>query len=214
MSILQSVVSLYIRQFKKRPFLTFVIFATYIGVVITFAVIAQNERALFGGPDFKTEFTNAVVKSLGSNKDVEELSNQVKVIFRSHDRKSNGELTEYGLVSLLEDAFAKLASEEVESPKLDALIGLIDKEKEKDPYYGLKFEQEVIVKNLENNVMEQSGPGLIEQIKEVVRRQNTEIDELKKSNAWGIPVGIAGVFLTLLFGVVSLLYPVLSKKKG
>ena len=74
--------------------------------------------------------------------------------------------------------------------------------------------REIIIKNLENGLRtNQGGSIFIEQLKEVVRRQNTEIDELKKSNALGIPVGIAGVLLTLLFGIVSLLYPLLSKKR-
>ena len=215
MSILETVVSVYIRQFKRHPLLTFIGFFAYFGVVVTFSFIAVNEKSLLSGPDVKSDFSSAVIDSIDPEKDIEQLSNRVKVIFRSHDRKANGELSEYGLVSLLEDSFTKLSGEKNNSQKLDILIGLIGKEKEKDPYYGLKFEQEVIIKNLENQLQpSQGGLSFIEQIKEVIRRQNTEIDELKKSNAWGIPVGIAGVVLTLLFGVASLLYPLLSKKQG
>tara|TARA_R110002060_G_scaffold76136_1_gene86281 strand:- start:635 stop:1219 length:585 start_codon:yes stop_codon:yes gene_type:complete len=193
------------------------ILATYIAVVVTFVIIAKNEKIfLIGSNDQpQSQVTNAIIKVINPEKDVDALSKQIKVIFRSHDRKAKGLLTEYGLVSLLEDTFTSLSSEKADSPKLDLLMKLINKEKEKDPYYGLKFEQKVIIKNLESKVPEAKIQGsFIEQIKEVVRRQNTEIDELKKSNSWGIPVGIAGVILTLLFGVLSLLYPALSKNKG
>jgi hypothetical protein len=200
--------------FKKRPILTTFILVIYVGIILTFSFIAKNEKTSLSSTKEKSEATAAIINSIQSNKDIENLSNKVKVIFRSHDRKSKGELSEYGLVSLLEDTFTSLSSGKPDSPKLDLLMNLIIKEKEKDPYYGLKFEQEVIIKNLESKLTESTQIGFIDQVKEVVRRQNVEIDELKKSNAWGVPVGIAGVVLTILFGIVSLIYPALTRNKG
>jgi len=106
---------------------------------------------------------------------------------------------------LLEDAFAKISSDNNEKDKLNILLKLIEKQKEKDPYYRLKFEQKVIIRNLENELKALNAPNMyVEQIKEIIRRQNTEIDDLRKSNKWGIPVGIAGVVFAVIFGIIRI----------
>jgi hypothetical protein len=134
------------------------------------------------------------------------------------DRKSKGKLNEYGLVSLLEDTFAQNASNKENEATQKKLLELIQKQKEKDPYYGLRFEQKIIIQNLENALgaadSNARSSGLIDQIKEVVRRQNFEIDELRKSTTWGLPIGIAGIVATVIFGIVGLSYPLIRRRSG
>jgi len=214
-AMFESIFSVYGGILKKRPILTAVILLIYVAVVATFASIAQQEKGKLSDSKFRELVASQIIKSVNGNTDIETLSRQIKIIFNSYDRASKGKLSEYGLVSLLEDAFAKIATNPKEKENLKTLMKLISKQKEKDPYYGLKFEQEIIIKNLEKELVDpNSSSGFVEQIKEIVRRQNADIDELKKSNSWGMPVGIAGVTLTILFGLMGLMYPLLNKNKG
>ena len=70
-----------------------------------------------------------------------------------------------------------------------------------------------IEKELSSSNRENSSYDLISQIKEIIRHQNAEIEELKKKNTWGIPVGIAGIILTVIFGLLSLTYPIIKQRK-
>jgi hypothetical protein len=195
----------------------FFVLAVYLGVISTFLFIRQQEKGKSLDTDFSKIVASDIVKSIDKDTNIDVLSNQIKVIFSSYDRKSKGKLNEYGLVSILEDAFTQSVTNSKDKEKLKVLMDLIAKQKEKDPYYGLKFEQKVIIRNLEKELRitdkTNTSFGFVEQVKEVVRRQNSEIDELKKSNSWGIPVGIAGISFTILFGLIGLIYPFINRNK-
>ncbi len=178
----------------------------------------EFEKRQLSNSNYREMVSAEIVRSIQKDVDVEALSNRIKVIFNSYNRQANGDLSEYGLVSLLEDAFAQNAANLKEKDKLNLLMELISRQKVKDPYYGLKFEQKVIIQSLESELKAQkeSSPPhqFVEQIKEIVRRQNTEIDELKKNSTWGVPLGISGVILTIIFGILGLIYPFISRKKS
>lgn len=218
MSFLESSMSIYFRILKRRPILTLVVTIVYAIVLATFIYITEQEKNKVPDDKFREMVESEIVKSIEPEQAIDLASERVKVIFNSYNRKSNGMLTEYGLVALLEDAYALNVNNPESKDKLITLLKLLEKQKEKDPYYGLKFDQEVIIKSLEkelyNKVETNTDPAFIEQIKEVVRRQNNEIEELKKNNSLGIPVGIAGLIATILFGLFSLVYPLLSRNKS
>ncbi len=216
MSIIENVLGVYISSFKKRPLLTGIMLVVYILAIITFTTIAEKEKDKLPDDKFRELVASEMIKSINPDEDLDALSSQIKVIFNSYDRQSKGKLSEYGLVSLLEDAYSLNANNSEHKAKLPTLMLLLEKQKTKDPYFGLKFEQEVVIKNIEKELANTSNvnASFIEQIKEVVRRQNSEIEELKKSNSLGIPVGIAGVIATVIFGLLSLLYPLLARKQG
>lgn len=218
MSILESILQPYIKVFSRRPLFMAVVMGIYAGVMVTFITIVDKEKDKVPDSKFREQVAQELIASIDPSKDIDQLSNQIKVIFSSYDRRSKGMLGEYGLVALLEDAYAINANNGEQKDKLEALLKLLDKQKEKDPYFGLKFDQEVIVKSLEKELskLESSNydASFIEQVKEVVRRQNSEIDELKKNNSLGIPVGIAGLVATVLFGLFSLLYPLMTRNKA
>ena len=218
MSFLESSMSIYFRILKKRPILTLVVTIVYAVVLATFIYITEQEKNKVPDDKFREMVTTEIVKSIEPDQAIDLSSERVKVIFNSYNRKSKGMLTEYGLVALLEDAYALNVNSPESKDKLATLLKLLEKQKEKDPYYGLKFDQEVIIKSLEkelsNKAQPNTDPAYVEQVKEVVRRQNNEIEELKKNNSLGIPVGIAGLIATIIFGLFSLVYPLLSRNKS
>jgi len=212
-----SIFDLYKRIFTKRPFLVLTTTVVYAIVIATFVYIDKMEKESLTDSKFRDKISTEIVKSMHDNTNITELSKQIKIIFNAYDRKSKGELNEYGLVALLEDTYALNASNPKMKDKLSLLMKLIEKQKIKDPYNGLKFEQEIIIKNIEDKLRiidkNSSSLNFVEQVKEVVRRQNLEIDELKKSNSWGIPLGITGLILTIIFGILGLIYPIVTRKK-
>jgi hypothetical protein len=213
----QSLSNFYASLFRKRPLMLFGSIFIYVGVLMGAINFEQQEREQekLSSSKFREIVASEIMKSIQTDTDIEMLSDQIKVIFSSYDRKSKGQLGEYGLVSILEDAFAENATNPQEAENLKILMALLAKQKEKYPYYGLKLEQEVIIKSLEKELCGTEGycvsNNVIEQMKEVVRRQNFEIDELKISRAWGLPMGIAGIIATILFGMFAFLYPVWRK---
>ena len=213
-----SILSLYKRIFEKRPFLVLATTVVYVIVIVTFIYIDKTEKESLTDSSFRDKISTEIVNSMHDKTNIAELSKQIKIIFNSYDRKSKGELSEYGLVSLLEDTYTLNASNPKMQDKLTLLMKLIEKQKIKDPYNGLKFEQEIIIKNIEDKLKivdkNSSALNFVEQVKEVVRRQNLEIDELKKTNSWGIPLGITGLILTIIFGILGLIYPIITRKKS
>jgi hypothetical protein len=218
MSIIESSLSIYYGILKKRPVFTLTVTIVYAVVLATFIVITEQEKNKVPDDKFREMVATEIVKSIDPEQPIELSSERVKVIFSSYNRKSKGVLTEYGLVALIEDAYALNVNVSESKEKLNTLLKLLEKQKEKDPYFGLRFEQEVIIKNLEKELSNNNGLnsdlGFVEQMKEVVRRQNNEIEELKKNNSLGIPVGIAGLIATIIFGLFSLIYPLVSRKKS
>lgn len=218
MSFLESTMGIYFRILKKRPVLTLFVTIVYAVVLVTFITITEREKKKVPDDVFRETVASEIVKTLELGQNVDIASEKVKVIFSSYNRKSNGMLTEYGLVALLEDTYAQNVNIPESKEKLPILLKLLEKQKEKDPYFGLKFDQEVIIKSLEKELSYKSGANTdlayIEQVKEVVRRQNNEIEELKKNNSLGIPVGIAGLIATIIFGLFSLVYPLLNRSKS
>ncbi|MEZ8771611.1 hypothetical protein [Vibrio sp. 10N.247.310.17] len=210
--MLEPLLSIYWTFFKRRPLIIAVALIAYVAVIVIFVTITQQ------GKENRKE-TEAVVTALIKSIDIsvsdEIMSSRFQIIFNSHDRKLNGELQKYGYVQLLEDAFTNEATSNPSSSKLTLLLNVIDKEKVRDPFYGLKFEQELVIKNLESQLTDEEDKLLVvDQIKEIVRRQNLDIDDLKKSNALGIPLGIAGLLFTIVFGLLGLSYPLLIRKKS
>lgn len=215
-----------IRNIIRKPsmLLFAFIFVSIYFTVAFFFVFRLKHETVDSNVNIKEIFATEVLKVLtveddpGKNSekdDTEKLSEKVLIIYNSYDRKANGKLTEYGLVSLLEDTYAIYSKGKMDEKQTDTIIALIAKQKEKDPYYGLRFEQEVIIKRLEECVKvatESESPSFIEEIKEIVRRQNVEIEELKKNNSLGIPIGLAGVILTAVFGLLGLSYPLIRSK--
>jgi len=218
MSFLEQSMSIYFRIFKKSPVLTLGITIVYAVVLATFITITEQEKNKVPDDKFREMVSSEIVQSIDPEQAIDLASERVKVIFSSYNRKSKGMLTEYGLVALLEDSYALNVNNSEAKDKLSMLLKLLEKQKEKDPYFGLKFDQEVVIKSLEkelaNNSEQNSDPAYVEQVKEVVRRQNNEIDELKKNNSLGIPVGIAGLIATILFGLFTLVYPLLNRNKS
>jgi hypothetical protein len=214
----QSLSDFYASLFRKRPFMLLGSIFIYVGILMGAFTFEQQEREQekLSSSEFRENVASEIMKSIQTDTDVEMLSDQIKVIFSSYDRKSNGQLGEYGLVSILEDAFAANATDSQEAENLKILMALIARQKENHPYFGLKFEQEVIIKSLEKELCGIEGycpsNDVVEQMKEVVRRQNFEIDELKISREWGLPVGIAGIIAIILLGIFGILYPVWRKK--
>lgn len=182
--------------------------------MLSYILMKQQEKSQTAS-NFNETVAEDIFNSIQIDINLDTLSDHVKIIFNSYDRKSKGELSEYGLVAILEDVYTKYASKAENKDRLKCIMGLINKQKEKDPYYGLRFEQEVVIKYLEEELYKSddtdSSYSHIEEIKEVVRRQNSEIDELKKNNAWTIPVGILGIILTTVFGLIGLIYPFVSR---
>jgi protein-tyrosine-phosphatase len=210
-----SILNLYIRILKKRPFLVLATTVVYAVVIATFIYIDKMEKESLTDSNFRNKISTEIINSMHDKTDIVELSEQIKIIFNAYDRKSKGELNKYGLVALLEDTYTLNAANPKMKNKLTLLMKLIKKQKIKDPYNGLKFEQEIIIKNIEDKfriIDKNSSLNFVEQIKEVVRRQNLEIDELKQSNSMGIPLGITGLILTIVFGILGLIYPILTRK--
>lgn len=218
MRFLEPAINVYYRILKKHPVLTLAVTIVYAVVLATFITITEQEKNKVPDDKFREMVASEIVKSIEPEQSIDLSSERVKVIFSSYNRKSKGMLTEYGLVALLEDAYALNVNIPESKDKLATLLKLLEKQKEKDPYFGLKFDQEVIIKSLEKELSNKAEPNTdlayVEQVIEVVRRQNNELEELKKNNSLGIPVGIAGLIATILFGLFSLVYPLLSRNKS
>lgn len=209
--MIESVLSIYWTIFRRRPFIIMALLVTYVGIVGAFVTLTKIEK---NDKNAQEKVVEAVIKSIDSKQDVESLSDRLEIVFNSYDRKSNGELQQYGYVQVLEDAFTEESTKNATSEKLGILVDVIQKEKVRDPFYGLRFEQELVIKNLESLLNgEENKLLIVNQVKEIVRRQNIEIDELKKNNAMGIPLGIAGLVFTVIFGLLGLSYPLVVRNK-
>jgi hypothetical protein len=153
---------------------------------------------------FKT--TNALIEqqdSLSIN------INSIKKIFNSIDRKSNGKLFNYGFINVLEDYSVNLLTAETkkDNKNFSLIVELINEELKGEPFNQLKSEQKRILLNLQNSLKTQdvkNGIYNLNEMNDVLRIQNENIEKLEKQNAWSIPLAIIGVILTLIFGIISL----------
>jgi len=153
---------------------------------------------------FKT--TNALIEqkdSLSIN------INSIKKIFNSIDRKSNGKLFNYGFINVLEDYSVNLLTAETkkDNKNFNLIVNLINEELKGEPFNQLKSEQKRILLNLQNSLKTQdfkNGMYNLNEMNDVLRIQNENIEKLERQNAWSIPLAIIGVVLTLIFGIISL----------
>ena len=153
---------------------------------------------------FKT--TNALIEqqdSLSIN------INSIKKIFNSIDRKSNGKLFNYGFINVLEDYSVNLLTAETkkDNKNFSLIVHLINEELKGEPFNQLKPEQKRILLNLQNSLKIQdvkNGIYNLNEMNDVLRIQNENIEKLEKQNAWSTPLAIIGVVLTLIFGIISL----------
>jgi hypothetical protein len=135
--------------------------------------------------------------------------NSIKKIFNSIDRKSNGKLFNYGFINVLEDYSVYLLTTETEKDNNNfyLIVNLINEELKGEPFNQLKSEQKRILLNLQNSLKTQdvkNGMYNLNELNDVLRIQNENIEKLERQNAWSIPLAIIGVILTLLFGIISL----------
>ena len=153
---------------------------------------------------FKT--TNALIKQ---NDSLSININSIRKIFNSIDRKSNGKLFNYGFVNVLEDYSVNLltAKTKEDNENFSLIVNLINEELKGEPFNQLKPEQKRILLNLQNSLKTQdikNGIYNLNELNDVLRIQNENIEKLEIQNAWSIPLAIIGVVLTLIFGIISL----------
>lgn len=166
---------------------------------------------------FEQDFFTTTDKLINNKDSVLINIETIKKIFNSIDRKSNGELFTYGFINLLEDYSVYLITDtnQVSSENFPLIIDLINEELKGEPFNQLKVEQRRILLTLQKSIMNNDievGIYNMNELNDIFRIQNEYIEKLEKRNSWSIPLAIAGIILSLIFGLSSIINFITSRK--
>ena len=114
--------------------MTILVLVVYAAIAATFISITKFDKLRNKEVSYQESAASEILSLIDEKTQIDNLSDRVIVVFNAYDRKSNGKLSEYGLVNLLEDTYALYSKSPLSQEKSDALLALIKKQKEKDPY--------------------------------------------------------------------------------
>ncbi|MCK5329619.1 MAG: hypothetical protein KAR36_13540 [Candidatus Latescibacteria bacterium] len=206
---------LYRNTFKRHRLTLIVSILAYTAITILFFSRTMYEKK--GQTELekaKTEFVSAIEQLTDEEIAEAEVERKIKVIFNSVNRSHNNSLEDYGYINLLEDTIKEEIIQDKSSPaKINTLLNMVEAQKKVDPYFGLANEQKIILQNLELAIKANNQDIIqknFEEIREIVKAKNREIEEVKTRNKWNVPIGLTGLILTILFGVLSVLFSIIK----
>jgi len=90
---------------------------------------------------------------------------------------------------------------------LDALIPIVEAEADREPFSNLPPEQRRILLILSNSIKagdQELAEGTMKELSDILLLRNEELESLRSSSEWSLPIGIIGLTLTVVFGSVSI----------
>jgi len=166
------------------------------------------------------EFFDATDKLTNRNDSLSINIETIKKIFNSVDRQSKGTLLNYGFINTLEDYSVYLISDTTKNngnDKFSLILKLINEEIEGKPFNNLYAEQKRILFSLQksiNNQDIQTAEYNLNELNDMLIVQNATKEKLEQQTSWSIPLAIAGIILTFIFGIVSLLVSLPKKRNN
>lgn len=129
---------------------------------------------------------------------------------------SSSEDYHYDLSKLLKEFLVKLISKELdESIENNVLIEwnkniseFIYKIQEKSPYLGLPDIERNILEDISSYLETENNKDVERKLTEIagiIKARNDDLNKIEYINKWAVPLAIIGVFLTLLFGLMSII---------
>ncbi|NOI83319.1 hypothetical protein F0237_21915 [Vibrio tubiashii] len=157
----------------------------------------------------KTSYQDSLFSYLEKGAINEKFNNEYfETAFKHFDRKGNGRLSSYGRTETLEDFVVFLNSSEssisVEMAK--NINDLLVSSRQTDPFAQLPAEERRLMEKLQaqtDKYEDQNATKTMDELKQVLLIRHKEYQKVEEQNAWSLPLSIAGVFLTLVFGIWS-----------
>jgi hypothetical protein len=175
--------------------------------------------------------TNRAPKKSANEKLFEYLSNGLEnnlldaeflgTAFSHFDRQSNGALVKYGYIETLEDFIVYLNSPDQNSTSsrsnsTASIIQLLTEARETEPFASLPSEERRLMDYIQTLVSNQASnedlAHAMNELKQVLLARHKEYLRIESQNAWSIPLAIAGLILTVVFGVWSLVLSIRRKR--
>ncbi len=133
-----------------------------------------------------------------------------KTAFNHFDRKSDGTLSKYGYIEILEDFVVYVGNKESKgNPALiDKIMGILNKAKETEPFASLPSEERRLMDNVQlfiQNNDSANSLNTLNELKQVILVRHKEYNRIAKQNAWSIPLAVLGILFTTIFGIWSII---------
>jgi hypothetical protein len=193
--------------------MTFAIFSLY----QTFSELTDIKKVTRSTvKDYKKEFYSLVDNLIVSQDSTLINIETIRKIFNSLDRKSDGVLFKYGFINTLEDYSVYLINDTINrnDENFKLAVTLIESELKEEPFNQLPSEQRRVLLNLRNSILnldKENGIFNLNELNDLLRIQNENYESVKRQNAWSIPLAIAGLILTLFFGIISFVKSVTNR---
>lgn len=206
--MLNLIIEVYSKIIKRNKITVVLISIIYLVVILFFVGFISLEIDKDEAKPYRDKFYNAVDSAV---KEGEVEHQNIKIIYNSINRESNGSLSEYGYASLIEDYLAENSfDKDNKKENIDNLVNIYKSEIEIAPYENLNNEQRRVLKSIETalkNNDEETALYNLSELNEILRSNNKNISILEKQNFWSIPIAILGLIITIIFGFVSIFKP-------
>ena len=139
-------------------------------------------------------------------------TSDLRIIFNSINRKSDGALLKYGYISTLEDYLVHITTDDNEKNDkfYKFIFTALENEKKQEPYSNLPNEERRILVSLEASIKShetQIALLNLSSLNDVLKMENEHREKIEKQNRWAIPLAIVGLIVTILFGIITIFRP-------
>jgi len=192
-----------------------ILLITIIVAQISALTLIINNYAIISPPKNEQKFFTVASKYLESKSASNQYNMEdMKILFNSIDRESNGQLSKYSYIFVLEDYLSFIVSNDIKEDDnyYNIVYNMLEKEKEQEPYTFLTQEEKRIMKNLESSIkLNNTNNALfnLTSLNDVLRIKNEKVKRLETQNFWSLIISILSIVFTLFFGIMSIF---ISKK--
>ena len=164
----------------------------------------------------KRNFFKALSEGLkiGAINTIEDIENIHKGMEISEDKSYRYRLVrwlrEY-LVLLFSEDVVKFIEDEIENKILvewkQKLTDFIQKIEETSPYSDLPEPERTILTDISNYLKDNNKDAVKRKLSElsvIIQARNDDLNRIKNTNKWAVPLTIAGMILTIIFGLLSI----------
>ncbi len=200
-------------SYKKINFiLNILITLSAILTIIYFGIIIFGDNSTDSNKKItatKTEYFNYLSKGITNSIFNEEFC---RTAFNHFDRLSDGQLSKYGFENTLEDfaIFISLNDSSkniIDTTNYNKAITLLRSIKSIEPFASLPEEEKRLMDNIQLFIEKSDKANIsnsLNQLKQVILQRHTAYEKIEYQNSWAIPLAFAGIFLTLVFGIMGI----------
>src|SRR4030067_881998 len=131
-----------------------------------------------------------------------------KIAFNTIDRDEKGTLMKYGYVESLEDFLVRIVSKSGTDNTYkiysNIILNVLREAKKIEPYASLPPEERRLMASMQQFIQNGDKPNslnTLNQLKQVVLARHKEYENIARLNSWSLPLAIASIVLTILFGI-------------